>query len=103
MPRLSFHFFPDVTTDRRKTWIAKICCDSGPNFVVNKNTKVCSLHFTAEDCINGNALCLARRVLRSTAVPSVFPWTKDQYHRLTAVSQLTASPYQRFDRFDDKV
>ena len=70
---------------------------------MNKNTKVCSLHFTAEDYINGNAFYSARRVLKPTAVPSVFPWTKDQYHRTTAVSQLAASPYQRFDRFDDKV
>ena len=98
-----FSFFPDVTTNRGKTWIARIRRDSGINFVANKNTKVCSLHFTAEDYINGNALYSARRVLKPTAVPSVFPWTKDQYHRTTAVSQLATSPYQRFDRFDDKV
>ena len=42
-------------------------------------------------------------MLKPTAVTSVFPWTKDQYHRTTAVSQLAASPYQRFDWFDDKV
>ena len=70
---------------------------------MNKNTNVCSLHFTAEDYINGNALYSARRVLKPTAVPSVFPWTKDQYRRTTVVSQLAASPYQRFDRLDDEV
>ena len=98
-----FSFFPDVTTDRGKTWIARIRRDSGINFIANKNTKVCSLHFAAEDYINGNALYSARSVLKPTAVPSAFPWTKDQYHRTTAVSQLATSPYQRFDRFDDKV
>ena len=103
MPRLSFHSFPDITTDKGKTWLAKIRRDSGPNFVVNKNTKVCSLHFTAEDYISGNALYSARRVLKPTTVPSVFPWTKEQYHRTTAISQLAASPYQGFDQFDDKV
>ena len=71
--------------------------------LVNKNTKVCSLHFTAENYISGNALYSARRMLKPTAVLSVFPWTKEQYHRTTAVSQLAASPYQRFDQFDDKV
>ena len=43
MPRLSFHSFPDIMMDRGKTWLAKIRRDSRPNFVVNKNTKVCSL------------------------------------------------------------
>ena len=66
-------------------------------------TKVCSLHFTAEDYINGDALNSARRVLKPTAIPSVFPWTKERYQRTTAVSQLAASPNQRFDCIDDKV
>lgn len=103
MQRLSFHSFPDVTTDRGKSWLVKIRRDLGPTFVINKNTKVCSLHFTAEDYISGDALNSARRVLKPTAIPSVFPWTKERYQRTTTVSQLAASPNQRFDWFDDKV
>lgn len=101
MLQLSFHSFPDVAKDRGKTWLAKICHVSRPNFVINKSTKVCSLLFTTKDYISGNALYSARRV-KPTAVPSVFPWMK-QYHSTTALSQLAASPYQRFDQFDDKV
>ena len=89
--------------DRGKTWLVKIRLDPGPTFVINKNTKVCSLHFTAEDYINGDALNSARRVLKPTAIPSVFPWTKERYQRTTAVSQLAASPNQKFDCIDDKV
>ena len=45
-------------TDKGKLWIAKIRRDPGHDFVVNKYTKVCSLHFTAEDYICGDALNL---------------------------------------------
>ena len=64
MLRLLFHSFPDVTTDKGKMWIAKIRRDPGKEFVINNNTKVCSLHFTPDDYISGD-LQSARRVLDS--------------------------------------
>jgi len=45
MDRVSFHSFPDINTDKGKLWIAKIRRDPGHDFVVNKYTNVCSLHF----------------------------------------------------------
>ena len=51
MDRLSFHAFSDVKTQKGKLWSAKIHCDLCRNFVVNQNTKVCSLHFTEDDYV----------------------------------------------------
>ena len=59
-------------------WITKIRRDPGSDFVINNNTKVCSLHFTPDDYISGD-LQSARRVLNGTAIPSVFPWTREVY------------------------
>ena len=103
MPRLSFHSFPDVATHTGKIWIAKIRRDPGPDFVINKNTKVCSLHFTPDDYISGDPLHAARRVLKATAVPSVFPWTKEIHQRKSTTSQLAVSAYQRSDLVEDEV
>ena len=69
MDRLSFHSFPDINTDKGKLWIAKICRDPSHDFVVNKYTKVCSLHFTAEDYICDDAFKSKRHVLKATAFP----------------------------------
>ena len=103
MPRVSFHSFPDVTTCTGKMWIAKIRRDPGPDFVINKNTKVCSHHFTPDDYISGDVLHSARRVLKGTAVPSVFPWTREVRQRKSKTSQLAASVHQRSDVIEDKV
>lgn len=82
----------------------KIRRDPGPDFVINKNTKVCSLHFTSDDYISGDAaLHSARRVLKATAVPSVFPWTREVYQRKSKTSQLAASMHQRSDLVEDNV
>ena len=56
MDRLSFHAFPDVKTEKGKLWIAKIRCNPGCNYVVNQNTKVCSLQFTEDDYISGDTI-----------------------------------------------
>ena len=73
MSRLSFHSFPSVKADKGKLWIVKIRCDPGLNFRI---TKVCSLHFTVDDYISGDASINAKRhVLKAGAVPSIFPWT----------------------------
>ena len=77
MRRLSFHSFPDVKTDRGKLWMAKIRHGPGSYFVVNQNTKIYSLHFTADDYISRDAIHSKRRVLKPTAVPTIFPWTID--------------------------
>lgn len=44
-----------MKTSKGKLWIAKIRRDPGPNFKVHCNTKVCSLHFSTDDYINGDA------------------------------------------------
>ena len=104
MPKISFHSFPDVTTSTGKTWIRKIRRDPVPDFVINKNTKVCSLHFTSDDYISGDAaLHSARRVLKATAVPSVFPWTREVCQQKSKTSQLAASMDQRSDLVENDV
>ena len=98
MARLSFHSFPGVKTDKGKLWIAKICRDPGPKFKVNHNTKVCSLHFTVDDYISGDASIHSnRRVLKATTVPSIFPWTVEKLIRTSMTSKLAISPDQRCD------
>ena len=78
----------------------KIRCDPGRNFVVNQNTKVCSLHFSNEDYISGDPLHSKRHVLKHTAVPSVFPLTVVQHQRSTNTSKLAASVYQHCDMLE---
>jgi len=77
--RLSFHGFPDVKTDKGKLWIAKIRRDPGRDFVVNKNTKVCLLHFAAQDYICGDAFKSKRRVFKATAFPTISPRTIEKH------------------------
>ena len=55
MSRLSFHSFPGVKNDKGTLWTAKIRRDPGRNFKVNQTTKVCSLDFTVDDYISGDA------------------------------------------------
>jgi len=98
MARLSFHSFPSVKTDKGKLWIAKIRRDPGRNFKVNQTTKVCSLHFTVDDYISGDASIHAkRRVLKASAVPSIFPWTIENFLQTSMTSKLAISPDQHVD------
>ena len=89
--RISFHSFPDLQTDkeRARQWISKIRRDPGANFVINKNTKLCSKHFTPEDFVYGGGIPLApRRLLKKTAIPSIFPWDYlPKFQRTTITSQ----------------
>ena len=56
-------------------WIIKIRRDPGPEFVINGYTKVCSEHFKPEDFLcGGDNPQAARRMLKKTAIPSVFNW-----------------------------
>ena len=82
LPKLSFHSFPKEGTAVANKWIAKIRRDPGSRFVINKHTKVCSSHFTTSDFV-ATALDYpaARCRLKPNAVPSIFPWTTEVYHR----------------------
>jgi len=65
-------------------WIAKIRRDLGPDFEINSNTKVCSNHFTPEDFSCGGTNSHAvRRVLKKTAIPSLFSWSNTTIKRAT--------------------
>jgi len=101
MQRLSFHSFPDVTTDRGKMWITKIRRDPGSNFVIYNNTKVCSLHFIPDDYTSGD-LQSTRQVLKGTAIPLLFPWTREICQRTTTTSRLAASVYQKSDLTEEQ-
>ena len=95
---VSFHSFPDLKTDRAKDWITKIRRDPGTYFTINKNTKICSLHFKPEDYLYSELLLpSAKPRLKPTAVPSVFPWTNRVSQRTTVTSKLAASSQQRCD------
>ena len=71
-------------------WIAKIRRDPGPDFRISSKTKVCSNHFTPEDFTSGSTDEYAtRRVLKKTAVASIFSWSN------TKSSQCTTRTSQR--------
>lgn len=77
VPKVSFHCFPDVKSSRGKEWIQKIRRDLGRDFTITKATKICSDHFMPSDfLVDDQSLQGGRRRLKSTAVPSVFAWTK---------------------------
>ena len=106
LEKLSFHSFPNAGTPRAKEWIAKIRRDTGPNFKITKSTRICSIHFKPDDFIFSEFdIQTARRRLKPTAVPSVFPWTID-HHRTSVTSQIASSSKQRcelavsVDKFD---
>ena len=74
--QFSFHRFP-AAEDRRKAWIGAIRRDPGESFAITANTRVCSAHFLAEDYSSTTSYGTSPEVrrLKTTAVPSVFPWT----------------------------
>ena len=67
---VSFHSFP-VEEGLRKKWIVQIRRD---DFQVTKNTKVCSVHFRADDFMEGTRL----RCLRKGVFPTLFEWNHFQ-------------------------
>ena len=84
--RVSFHSFPNFTTDKERAmkWFAEIRRYPGPDFEINSNTKACSDHFTPEDfSCGGTDVHAARRVLKKTAVPSVFSWSNTKSSQRT--------------------
>ena len=72
LEKLSFHFFLDTKSPRGKEWIIKICRDIGPDFTINKSTKICS-----EVIFSEYSLKTERRHLRNTAIPSIFAFTTE--------------------------
>ena len=65
-----------------KQWIKLIRRDPGSNFIITKNTKICSEHFVLGDFCSRSG----RRYLKQNAVPSVFPW-KQRQERLSSISK----------------
>ena len=91
-------FFPKSYYRKRKSIIVD-CKDSAGSwckFVINKNTKVCSEHFTPEDFICGGGDPKAARCLpKKTAVPSLLPWNGVKvFRRTTCNSQKSNSEMQ---------
>lgn len=71
--QVSYHKFP-TDMQMKKRWIAAIKRDEGQYFTVSKATKVCSEHFVESDF--WPSVACGRRLLRDTAVPSVFAFRK---------------------------
>ena len=71
--KISFHKFPDDEGVFRQ-WIVAIRRYIGVNFQVTQNSRVCSPHFKPSDYIR--SLTGRNKTSKSSAVPSVFPWTK---------------------------
>jgi len=97
LPKLSFHVFPKAGTIRYKNWIVKIRRDPGSKFVINKYTKICSQHFTAEDFSSKE-----RRRLKPDTVPSIFPWTNECFRRDSETSRIAKSDKQRCDFMEER-
>ena len=68
LPKLSFHSFPDITLAKRKGWINRICRDPDSNFIVGKNTKICSKHFKDDDFVFANLSLTGERRLKHDAI-----------------------------------
>lgn len=70
--KISYFKFPLEKTLKNK-WIHAIRREEGPNFQITDSTKVCSRHFRAIDIKKTLA---GKNLLKTDAVPSVFPWTR---------------------------
>ena len=75
MPKVSFHCFPDVRTEKGKQWITKTRRDPGEHFDVNKCTKICSEHFTSNDFVSLPDCPAIRAHLKASAIPSIYSWS----------------------------
>ena len=74
-----------------KEWIRKIRCDTGPDFVIPKATKICSAHFKPDDFFFSEFnIQKSRCHLKPTAVPLIFAWNSG-YSRASVTSQIASS------------
>ena len=98
LPRVSFHSFPDVNTEKGKQWIAKIRRDPGLAFTINKYTKICSQHFTTDDFVTSPVpgYSPVRSRLKASAVPTVFSWNAKKQCE-TVTSKIASLAIQRKD------
>ncbi|KAH8018836.1 hypothetical protein HPB51_012790 [Rhipicephalus microplus] len=76
--KVSFHRFPKDAMIYKK-WIVAIKRDEGPEFQIGKSMKVCSKHFRSSDFIP--SVASGRSLLRDSAVPSVFAFSKEKKER----------------------
>jgi len=99
LPKLSFHSFPN---DKDMVKIVKIKRDRGVNFDLNKNTKICSEHFTPDDYFPTSDKPNSRRRLKPGVIPSVFKWTTKRFqrHSITSMKALSITEYGT-DSHDD--
>ncbi|CAN7939734.1 unnamed protein product, partial [Ixodes hexagonus] len=91
--KVSFHRFPKDAIVYKK-WIISIRRDEGPEFQVRKSTKLCSKHFHESDFIP--SVVSGRKLLRDTAVPSVFSFSKEKTVRKPP--KKCAPPQRRADK-----
>ena len=94
---------------KKKTWKVRIRRDEGELFTITEHTRVCSLHFTADDY---RATLGGLKVLKDDAVPSVFPWKTPAHQRLSKTSsrgmgkgeeKTLCSPCQEKDRETERL
>ena len=101
LSKVSFHSFP-TDSNRMKMWIIKIKRDPGPEFVINKYTKICSEHFTSSDYFPTSDKPNSRRRLLPTAVPSVFQWTSKSFQRRSVTSMKASSSLEFSEHATDE-
>ena len=73
----------------------KIRRDPGRHFVINKHTKICSMHFTENDFVPGYLTVRPR--LKPNAVPSIIAWSTQSFQRSSITSQKASSAKQRYE------
>ena len=83
----------------RKERIAKIRRDVGPGFTITKRIEICSVHFKVDDLnyLRVYDVQTARHHLKPTAVPSIFPWTANNFFHTSVTSRIAYSQQQRYN------
>ena len=69
----------------------KIRRDVSPNFRITERTKICSLHFKADDFKKS---LTGRRTLKDEAIPSIFAWSNPSPKRKSPRKRLFEIPSQ---------
>ncbi|KAH7977673.1 hypothetical protein HPB49_003160 [Dermacentor silvarum] len=87
--RKLYHKFPS-DEGLKKKWIAAIKRDEGPLFRISKATKVWPLHFLETNFWENVAS--GHRLLKESAVPSIFPFRKTKPPRKPPRQRIPAIP-----------
>lgn len=93
--QVSYHQFPRDEPLKKK-WIVAIKRDEGPHFMISSSTKVCSKHFKIKDYIPGVAS--GYKILRDTAVPSVFAFSQTKTTRMSPKKRTPLPPKKAKDQ-----